>query len=147
MGFWQAKRIGLAGGMAVVLLAGLGSFRQNGDRAVAQAPGLMVRADRIEFHVVESFDAQYLGDTPGHIGRGGGVGDHPGVAVGDRVHRGGEVIGRVSRAVWDRSRQSLEIEFDPEPMTRVAVGDVCWVGRHEPGEFSKPARPAVPAKK
>src|SRR4051794_8716201 len=72
---------------------------------------------RFTFQVVESFDAKYLGDTPGHIGRGGGLGEgRPGVALGDPVYRGSVKIGKISGLIWNRSKGSLEVEFDPEPM-------------------------------
>ena len=104
------------------------------------------------FQVVESFDAKYLGDTPGHLGRGGGLGAHrPDVALGDPVYRGEEKIGSVSGLVWDRTKEGLEVEFDPDPVAvdpngrfrgplRVAIGDEIWValGRsHVPAAAEK----------
>jgi hypothetical protein len=38
------------------------------------------------FEVIESFNAQYRGDTAGRIGRGGGLSLQPHVALGDSVH-------------------------------------------------------------
>lgn len=84
--------------------------------------------DRFEFEVVESFDAQYLGDTPGHRGRNGGLNNRrPRLALGDAVYRGDEKIGNLTRVTWDRARGSLELEFDPAPLARINVGDVVWV--------------------
>lgn len=80
------------------------------------------------FTVVESFDGKYLGDTPGHLGRAGKLDGHrPRVTLGDPVYRDQELVGRVTRVEWDRSRGSLEIEFGPEPLQRVATGDSVWI--------------------
>ena len=84
------------------------------------------------FEVVESLDAAYLGDTPSHVGRHGGLEFRPNVALGDPVYRAAadgsaEVrpvrVGSVTRVVWERVSGSLTVEFDPEPLVRVAVGD------------------------
>ncbi len=82
---------------------------------------------RFEFQIVESFDAHYLGDTPAHKGRHGLSGRRPDMALGDPVHRGDEVIGHVTSLVWDRAKDSLEIEFDPEPKTRISIGETVWI--------------------
>ena len=86
---------------------------------------------RFEFEVIESHDAVYLGDTPGHMGRDGGLTVRPNVALGDGVHRTtGEKttrVGTITRVVWDRVSGGLTVEFDPEPLTRVAVGDEVWI--------------------
>jgi hypothetical protein len=83
------------------------------------------------FEVIESHDAVYLGDTPGHMGRDGGLKVRPNVALGDGVYRTeGETtirVGSVTRAVWDRVSGGLTVEFDPEPLRRIAVGDEVWV--------------------
>jgi hypothetical protein len=105
-------------------------------RGVAQAPSLST--GRFEFQIVESFDAKYLGDTPGHIGRGGLHGVRPDVAVGDPVYRKNVRIGQVTGLTWDRTKENLEIEFDPVPFeedaqgrpmrpTRVSVGTDVWL--------------------
>jgi hypothetical protein len=95
------------------------------------APSPVANGDpsRFDFMVVESFDAQYQGDTPGHIGRGGALGHKaPGVALGDPVFRQEATIGHVSRVHWDRTKESLEIEFDPSSEAgRISVGDAVWV--------------------
>jgi len=83
---------------------------------------------RFEFEVIESFDAKYDGDTPGHIGRHGELGDlRPQAALGDPVMRGDKKIGTVTGLRWSRGHGSLEIEFDPEPKTRISVGDIVWL--------------------
>ncbi len=83
---------------------------------------------RFVFEVVESFNAKYEGDTPGHMGRNGGLGEtRPNVALGDPVHRGDKQIGKVTGLVWDRVRGSLTVEFDPVPLERIAVGDTIWI--------------------
>ncbi|NDC53026.1 MAG: hypothetical protein EBZ74_01750 [Planctomycetia bacterium] len=86
---------------------------------------------RFEFEVTESHDSEYLGDTPSHVGRDGGLTVRPNVALGDAVYRtaGTEprIVGRVTRVEWNRVSGSLEVEFDPEPFVRVAVGDEVWV--------------------
>lgn len=90
------------------------------------------RGTRFQFQVVESFDARYAGDTPGHIGRGGGLAASPHVALGDTVHhaapdQGAQPIGVVTGATWDRLRGSLTIEFRPRADERIAVGDAVWL--------------------
>lgn len=84
------------------------------------------------FEVVESFNAKYQGDTPGHIGRGGGITLHPHVALGDPVHHhrlgeGDHEIGIVTGVVWDRLKGSITVEFSPKENHRIAVGDQVWV--------------------
>jgi hypothetical protein len=87
------------------------------------------------FEVVESLDAAYLGDTPSHVGRDGGLEFRPNVALGDPVYRtaaeGADAkpvqIGRVTRVVWERVSRGLTVEFDPEPFVRIAVGDEVFV--------------------
>lgn len=81
----------------------------------------------LEFEIVESNDAQYLGDSPAHTGRRGGLTFQPHIALGDPVYRGNVKIGRVSGVTWDRARGGLTIELNPHPLLRIAVGDVAWV--------------------
>ena len=84
--------------------------------------------DRFEFDVVESFDARYEGDTPGHMGRSGGLGEiHPQVALGDTVYRGDEAVGVVTGLKWSRVQGSLDVEFDPTSKVRIAVGEIVWL--------------------
>lgn len=87
------------------------------------------------FEVIESVDAAYLGDTPSHVGRSGGLELRPNVALGDPVYRVvGEGdsrksvrVGRVTRVAWERVSGSLTVEVDPDPLVRVAVGDELWI--------------------
>jgi hypothetical protein len=86
---------------------------------------------QFSFEVVESRDALYLGDTPSHLGRDGGLTVRPNVALGDAVYKtvGTERtrVGRISRVAWNRVSGSLEVEFSPEPLLRIAVGDEVWI--------------------
>ena len=84
--------------------------------------------NRFEFEVVQSFDAKYEGDTPGHIGKSGGLADRrPHVALGDPVFRGQQKIGVITGLGWSRTHGSLEVEFDPVDKTRISVGDAVWL--------------------
>ena len=131
---------GFGGSMATVLAAGfLGLW------SVGLAPfvGVAREVDReaslplakpgtpFHFEVIESHDADYLGDTPAHSGKDGGLTVRPHVSLGDPVYRAGTeppvVVGRVTRVQWSRVSGSLEVEFDPEPLQRIAVGDEVWV--------------------
>ena len=87
---------------------------------------------RFAFEVIESKDAEYLGDTPSHRGRDGGLEFRPNVALGDAVHRtepdGRErVVGTITAVAWERVSGSLTVEFDPEPLVRIAVGEEVWI--------------------
>lgn len=94
-----------------------------GDKTKSSAPG-----NRLEFEVVQSFDAKYEGDTPGHMGRAGGLTNRrPHIALGDAVFRGDQKVGAVTGLMWNRTNGSLDIEFDPAENTRVAVGDSVWL--------------------
>jgi hypothetical protein len=85
-------------------------------------------AGRIEFEVMQCFDAKYDGDTAGHVGRAGGLeGRRPRVALGDPVVRGNEQIGAVTGLGWSPTHGTLEVEFRPQPNVRVAVGDVVSI--------------------
>jgi hypothetical protein len=105
------------------------SVARGDDAAVAlplAPPGMAFR-----FEVIESHDAEYLGDTPAHLGKNGGLTVRPQVALGDPVYRktatGRRRIGHITRVVWSRVGGSLEVEFDPEPFQRIAVGDEVWI--------------------
>lgn len=98
---------------------------------------------RYEFEIVESFNAKYLGDTPGHAGRAGDLKVRPHIALGDSVYRGKTLVGSVSGVTWDRARGALTVEFDPEPDLRIAIGDIAWVDISE----EKAGRDEVPNKK
>jgi hypothetical protein len=96
-------------------------------------------AERFEFEVVQSFQAKYEGDTPGHIGRNGGLGDRrPRVALGDPVFRGEQQIGRITELGWSRVHGSLEVEFDPLPAVRICVGDQVWLYLEGPPGVRQP---------
>jgi hypothetical protein len=86
---------------------------------------------RFWFEVIESFNAKYQGDTPGHMGRGGGLSLHPHVALGDPVcHKVGDIdkaIGSVTGVRWERLKGALTVEFRPHEDHRIAVGDEVWV--------------------
>jgi hypothetical protein len=86
------------------------------------------KGTRFTFDVVESFDAKYPGDTPGHLGKHGGIeGVRPRVSLGDPVFRGESKIGTITSVTWDRLRGSLSVEFHPEPKQRIAVGESVWL--------------------
>ncbi|MBV8557075.1 MAG: hypothetical protein JO116_16045 [Planctomycetaceae bacterium] len=104
----------------------------------AQQPAPAPTRGRFEFQVTQSFDAKYLGDTPGHVGRGTLQGARPDVSLGDPVYRGTVRIGMVTGLTWDRSKENLEVEFDPEPFeidphgrptrrVRISVGQDVWI--------------------
>ncbi len=100
-------------------------------------PGMAFR-----FEVIESHDAEYLGDTPAHLGKNGGLTVRPQVALGDPVYRktgtGRTQVGTITRVAWSRVAGSLEVEFDPEPFQRIAVGDEVWIDLNPQPPASKP---------
>ncbi len=99
-----------------------GAEKPSGDKSTK------VVGNRLEFEVVHSFDAKYLGDTPGHMGRAGGLTTkRPRIALEDKVYRGEEVVGIVTHLDWNRGNNSLDIEFDPVDRARVCVGDAVWL--------------------
>lgn len=112
--------------VALVVATDLAGAADAQDALALAAPGTP-----FQFEVIESHDAEYLGDTPAHEGKDGGLTVRPNVALGDPVYRGeGEsrrVVGRITRVVWSRVSGSLEVEFDPEPFQRIAVGDSVWI--------------------
>jgi len=84
--------------------------------------------NRFEFEVVQSYDARYQGDTPGHMGKSGGLADRrPHVALGDPVFRGQQKVGVITGLGWSRTHGSLEVEFDPVDHVRISVGDEVWL--------------------
>lgn len=107
---------------------GVGSARENGVEATLP---VAAHGTKFHFHVIESHDARYLGDTPAHWGKDGGLAVRPQVALGDAVYRTvngvGLIIGRITRVEWNRVSSSLEVEFSPEPLQRIAVGDEVWI--------------------
>jgi hypothetical protein len=125
---WQ--KVALAGDLIVVALVAW----QFATSAQQPAPARM----RFEFQVIQSFDAKYLGDAPGHLGRGTLQGARPDVSLGDPVYRGSVRVGTVTGLTWDRNKESLEVEFDPEPFeidsqgrptrrVRISVGQEVWI--------------------
>jgi hypothetical protein len=116
---WNRKVFALTSAVA------LGGLAWQLSTSAQQAPA---DRSRFEFLIVQSFDAQYLGDTPGHLGRGGGLGKTiPNVALGDPVYHEDTRIGRISQVTWDRTKESLEVEIDPEPFIRISVGETVWI--------------------
>lgn len=116
--------------VATVLLTTAGRTAVRGEDTHADLP-LAPHGTPFTFEVIESHDAVYLGDTPAHVGKDGGLTVRPQVALGDPVYRTANerrlVVGRITRVVWNRVSGSLEVEFDPEPLQRVAVGDEVWI--------------------
>jgi hypothetical protein len=125
-------------GMAALILAP--AARQPAAQQLAAPPQQRgASARRFDFQVVESFDARYLGDTPGHIGRGGGLGTTaPKIALGDPVFHGDERVGIVSGLKWDRVKEGLEVEIAPEEIRvdpagkvlgrlRITIGQELWI--------------------
>lgn len=114
--------------MLAVGIAGYASGQSQKSPAeskVTTSPERLRVTGEFEFEVVECFDAKYLGDVPGYVGRHGELGDaRPQASLGDPVYRNEEVVGHVSGLNWSRGHGSLEIEFEPGPNTRVNVGDV-----------------------
>jgi hypothetical protein len=111
--------------VAVLLLAlaAVGAAQQ-----AAPKPDKAAELGRFEFEVIESFNAKYEGDTPGHIGKSGGLADRrPHVALGDPVFRGEQKVGVVTGLGWSRAQGSLQVEFDPLDGARIAVGDQVWL--------------------
>jgi len=115
---WRPKAAILASGVLAGYLAWDWSSPAQGPVAI---PG------RFEFLVVESFDAKYQGDTPGHLGRASLGRNSPRIALDDPVFREATRVGKVTRLIWNEAKESLDVEFDPEPNLRVAIGDPVWV--------------------
>jgi hypothetical protein len=113
--------------VCVVATAAAGVLADDAQTRLALAP----HGTKFEFEVIESHDAMYAGDTPGHMGRDGGLKYRPNVALGDGVFRtetGKPVrVGTITRVLWDRVSGGLTVEFDPAPDVRVAVGEEVWI--------------------
>lgn len=130
---WASLWIAIGGACLCLAVLPVGATRADDIEApLTRAP----HGTPFVFEVIESHDAAYLGDTPSHVGRDGGLEFRPNVALGDPVYRleqgRGEAappvrIGRVTRVVWERVSGGLTVEFDPEPLVRIAVGDEVWV--------------------
>jgi hypothetical protein len=141
---WSKVGMILVGGLAAAWLLGW-------QWAPSQAQQANPTANRFEFPVIESFDAKYLGDTPGHSGHGKFGSGRPDVALNDPVFRGDRKIGKVTGLIWDRSKDSLTVEFDPEPYeldrqkrpvaeNRVVVGETVWIPLGGSGNKAEGAR-------
>jgi hypothetical protein len=88
---------------------------------------------KFQFDVVEIFDAKYLGDTPGYVGRSGGLtGIRPHIALGDPIYRGEDKIGTVTNVSWSRTQDGMTVEFDPSPLMRITVGESVWLYLNPP---------------
>jgi len=121
----------LVAGLLACATSGLRPFsREAAADAQANLP-LAAHGMPFFFEVIESHDAHYLGDTPAHMGKDGGLTVRPNVALGDAVYRtvnkSTAIIGKVTSVLWDRVSGSLTVEFDPEPFQRIAVGDEVWI--------------------
>lgn len=151
----DSKPIGLRAATLAILIGGilwatLPIVSMVGTTAAEDLEAALSRAPHgtpFRFEVVESLDAAYLGDTPSHVGRDGGLEFRPNVALGDPVFRtegeaGGEArtvrIGSVTRVVWERVSGSLTVEFDPEPLVRIAVGDEVFVDLNPAPSLPRP---------
>jgi hypothetical protein len=125
----RAVGVGL---LMVLMVAGPSSPAAEDRRADTEAAlPVAPRGTRFHFEIIESCDARYLGDTPAHSGKDGGLTVRPQVALGDPVYRSldgkDQVVGRITRVAWSRVSGSLEVEFHPEPLMRIAVGDEVWI--------------------
>jgi hypothetical protein len=102
---------------------------------------------KFTFEVIESHDAKYLGDTPAHVGKDGGLTMRPQVALGDSVYRTEGtvtiVIGTITHVQWDRVSGSLNVEFNPQPFVRIAVGDEVWIDLNPVPKKPDEAAPAA----
>ena len=105
----------------------------NGQQPAANQAKPAADPNRFEFEVVQSYDAKYEGDRPGHMGKSGGLENRrPHVALGDSVFRGQEKIGVITGLGWSRTHGSLEVEFDPVGDARICVGDIVWLALQSP---------------
>lgn len=137
----------LIGGLLLACLPGLGPISATVADDIESPLPRAPHGTPFTFEVIESLDAAYLGDTPSHVGRDGGLEFRPNIALGDPVFRmvaeaGDEAramrIGSVTRVVWERVSGSLTVEFDPEPLVRVAVGDEVFVDLNPAPSTARP---------
>ena len=134
------QRINLFAGVVLGLMIAIGWQLLSSGQQPAAEKGKDT-GNRLEFEIVNSFDGKYLGDTPGHMGRAGGLSMRRArVALGDPVYRGEERVGLVTHLDWNRVNGSLDIEFDPVDHARVCVGDSVWVALDNP----RPAKTIEP---
>jgi hypothetical protein len=130
-------------GVAVVGIAIVAGWQlwSSGQQPGAVKVKVAADSNRLAFEVVQSFDAKYEGDTPGHMGRAGGLQNRRlRVALGDRIYRGDENVGSVTGLTWNRTNGSLDIEFDPVDRVRVCVGDDVWMALDSANEKTTPGR-------
>jgi hypothetical protein len=97
----------LAAPAVIVVMVGLGGLSVRGQQPKAPSTDFT-------FQVVQSFNARYLGDSPGHLGRGSLEGRTPDISLGDPVYRGERKVGTVTGLTWDRNKENLEVEVDPD---------------------------------
>jgi hypothetical protein len=130
----------------VVLVVALGAVQL---ASRAQPP--KVQPARFTFQVVQSVNAEYLGDAPAHTGRGSLGAETPDIALDDPVYAGEKKVGMVTKINWDRVKNSVEVEFGPplnaadphdKPIhpVRIAVGQEFWI----PIGGVYPRKPAKP---
>ena len=121
------RRMSYVGGIFVILIL-LSGWQLSGQQPAAEKAKSKADSNRLEFEVVQSFDAKYEGDTPGHVGRAGGLQSRKlKAALGDTIYRGEHKVGTVTGLTWNRTNGSLDIEFDPAEDTRISVGDEVWM--------------------
>jgi hypothetical protein len=119
-------------GVALLFVMGWQAWMMGQQTPGEKGRGLVAKSGRFEFEVIHSFNAKYEGDTPGHVGRSGGLGDQrPRTALGDAVYRGEEKVGVVTGLTWTRAQGSREVEFDPVTKARISVGDAVWLALGE----------------
>ncbi len=138
---WTRKTIAVAGGIAAAYLSWQLTTAAQPTAAGGPRPPNVTRS-RFEFEVVESFDGKYLGDTPGHLGRNGGLeGIRPNVALGDPVYHEEQKVGTITSIIWSRAKGSLDVEFDPEPLHRISIGEIVWIAIDGSAASKKTRRP------
>lgn len=123
--------IAAAGVAGLLLFAGWQAIRA---QQPAETKPLPAKSDpnRFDFEVIESFDEKYEGDTPGYIGKYGGLEQkRPRVALHDPVYMGEEKVGSVTGVRWSRAFNSLEVEFTAEKDAEICVGDEVWLAMRE----------------
>jgi hypothetical protein len=54
------------------------------------------------------------------------------VALGDPVYLDDQKVGTVSNVNWSRTSDGMTVEFDPEPLVRIAVGETVWLYLNPP---------------
>src|SRR4029450_245813 len=135
----QQNKKWLGAAMIGVAIVGGWQLWSNGQQPAPK--GKVGEANRLEFEVGQCFDAKYLGGTPGHMGRAGGLSNRrPRIALGDSIFRSDERVGIVTGLQWNRTNGSIDIEFDPVDHARVCVGDDVWMALDGNTATPNPAR-------